>query len=208
MNARLTCKLGLLVLLICQMALCWLIQTASAQQQTPSPPKFKEIEKAVWGYFKSQENFQASALITRDQVELLLTELKRTGFVVPDQQSLLDKLPMKGEFLTSELDSPVGRKFCERIAKYPEAYDRLDRLSRLPHGKQTVHDLIYGPGGYKMIQYLTTASGGKEMGNMLSNAPQGADFNKPTGRIYTVQMLLGHLKKQYDAAEMNSAEKK
>ncbi len=59
-----------------------------------------------------------------------------------------------------------------------------------------------------MIQYMTTAQGGKEMGKMLSQAPQGADFNKPTGRIYTVPMLLKHLQEEYRAAEKNPPAKK
>lgn len=167
-----------------------------AQNKTP-PPKFEKIEAAVWGYFQKQPNFQASGLITKEQVEPLLTGLVQMGFKLPNAKSILEKLPSNNEFLTVELYSPSGRKFMERIAKYPEAYDRLDRLSRLPHGRQTVHDLIQGPGGEKMIQYLTTAPGGKETGKMLSQAPQGADFNKSTGRIYTVPMLLKHLQEQY-----------
>ena len=43
---------------------------------------------------------------------------------------------------------------------------------------------------------------------MLSNAPLGADFNKPTGRIYTVPALLVHLQEQYRAAEKISIEKR
>ena len=93
----------------------------------------------------------------------------------------------------------------EGIAKYPDAYDRLDRLSRLPYGRQTVHDLIQRPGGEKMTQYMSTASGGKEIGKKFANAPGATDFNKSTGRIYTVAMLLGQLQEQYRAVEKNSA---
>ena len=81
-----------------------------------------------------------------------------------------------------------------------DAYDRLDRLSRLPHGQQTVRDLIRGPDGYKMIEYMTTAPGGKELGNQLSNAPQGKDFNAATGRIYTAEKLLLRLEQSRAAA--------
>jgi hypothetical protein len=184
-----------------------LIEDVLAQDKTPSLPKFDKIEAAVWRYFQSQPNFQATALITKEQVEPLLSGLARIGFNLPDPKSILDKIPAGNEFLVAELYTPAGRKFMERIAKYPEAYDRLDRLSRLPHGRQNLHDLIQGFGGETLIQYLTTASGGKEMGKMISNAPRGADFNKPTGRIYTVQMLLTQLEEQYRAAEKKSAKK-
>jgi hypothetical protein len=89
---------------------------------------------------------------------------------------------------------------------YPNGYDRIDRLSRLPLGQQTVRDLIRGPGGEKMVAYMTTASGGKELGKMLSNDPQGKQFNAPTGRIYTVAMLLDRMK-QSQAAALKAAGK-
>ena len=61
------------------------------------------------------------------------------------------------------------------------------------------YDLIRGPGGEKLIEYMTTAAGGKELGKQLSQDPNGANFNAPTGRIYTVPDLLKYLKQQYDA---------
>ncbi len=197
----------LLIVSAVAMAICCPGKILLAQEKTPALPKFEDIEKTVWRYFQAQGDFQPSALITKEQVEPLLTELKRMGFNLPDPKSTLDKLPLKDEFLPRELDSPAGRKFMENIAKYPEAYDRLDRLSRLLHGKRTVHDLIYGAGGYKMIQYMTATPGGKEMGKMLSQAPRGADFNKPTGRIYTMPMLLKHLQEQYRLLEKKATEK-
>jgi hypothetical protein len=185
----------------------WPVENVLAQAKTQSLPKFEKIEAAVWQYFQSQPNFQASMLITKEQVEPLLGGLANMGFNLSDTKSILDKLPVEDEFLVKELYSPAGRKFMQSIAKYPDAYDRLDRLSRLPHGKQTIRDLVKGPDGYKMIQYMTTTPGGKEMGKMLSNAPLGANFNKPTGRIYTVPMLLTQLEDQYLAMEKKSAGK-
>jgi hypothetical protein len=177
------------------------IRPCLAADNTPTFPKFEKIEAAVLRYFQSQPDFQPSMLITREQVEPLVGVLELMGFKLPNPKTILDKLPANNEFLVVELYSQQGRKFMEQIADYPNAYDRLDRLSRLPYGKQTIHDLIVGPDGHKMIQYLTTASGGKEMGKQLANAPQGENFNKPTGRIYTVSMLIKNLQSQYREAE-------
>jgi hypothetical protein len=186
----------------------WPIENVLAQVKTQSLPKFEKIEAAVWQYFQSQPNFQASMLITKEQVEPLLGGLARMGFNLPEPKSILDKLPAGNEFLVTELYSPAGLKFMQGIAKYPDAYDRMDRLTHLPHGKQTVHDLINGPGGYRMIKYMTTAPAGKNVGKLLSQSPGETDFNKPTGRIYTVPMLLAQLEEQYRAMEKNSAAKK
>ncbi len=83
--------------------------------------------------------------------------------------------------------------------KYPDAYDRLDRLSRMPMGHQNVDALIAGPDGYKMIQYMTSTSGGRNLGQMLSQDPRGANFNSPTGRIYTADQFLQRLTESYQA---------
>ncbi len=83
--------------------------------------------------------------------------------------------------------------------KYPLAYDRIDRLSRMIMGEKNVRALIRGPDGYKMIQYMTSTPYGRNMGQMLSQDPRGADFNSPTGRLYTADALLGRLQQSYDA---------
>ena len=87
-----------------------------------------------------------------------------------------------------------------QISSYPNAYDLLDRLSRLPRGRQTVRDLIRGPDGYKMLQYMTTSAGGRQMGKQLSNSPGAGKFNEPTGRIYTAEDLLRRLEQSRAAA--------
>ena len=184
------------------------VENVLAQVKTQSLPNFDKIEAAVWQYFQSQGNFQASMLITKEQVEPLLGELASMGFELSDTKSILDKLPAGNEFLVAELYTPAGLKFMQGIAKYPDAYDRMDRLIPLPHGRQTVHDLINGHGGYRMIQYMTTAPAGKNVGKLLSSGQGGSDFSKPTGRIYTVPMLLAQLQEQYRAMEKNSAAKK
>jgi len=76
---------------------------------------------------------------------------------------------------------------------------------RLPHGEQTVHDLIRGPGGDELIKYLTATRGGASMGKLLSHSSGAADFNKPTGRIYTVAALVDRLQKSYAAASQRAS---
>jgi hypothetical protein len=196
------------IIVLAVITVLWPVENVLAQVKTQSLPKFEKIEAAVWQYFQSQPNFQASMLITKEQVEPLLGELGRMGFNLSDKKSILDKLPAGNEFLVTELYCPAGLKFMQGIAKYPDAYDRMDRLTRLPHGKQTVHDLINGPGGYRMIKYMTADPAGKNVGKLLSSGQGGADFNKPTGRIYTAPMLLAQLQEQYRAMEKNSAVKK
>jgi hypothetical protein len=165
----------------------------------PVPP-MSEIKQAVLRHFQTMPDYQPGDLITRDNVEPLLRQLQRMGLPLPDGKKILGRVPTKDEFLASQLSSPEGRRFMRRISGYKDAYDRLDRLSRLPHGEQTIRDLIRGPGGEKMIEYMTTTPGGKVLGDQLSNAPGGENFNAETGRIYTVDLLLRQLEKSRDAA--------
>jgi hypothetical protein len=175
------------------------LSVAAPGGSKPVPP-FASVQQAVWRYFQARPDFQPADLITREDVAPLLIELRRKGLPLADAEQILEKVPAAGEFLVDQLSTPNGRKFMRRIAVYPNGYDRIDRLSRLPLGQQTVRDLIRGPGGEKMIAYMTTASGGKELGKMLSNNPEGKHFNAPTGRIYTVAMLLDRLKQSQAAA--------
>jgi hypothetical protein len=168
--------------------------------RTKPIPSLSEMRQVVLRYFKDQPDFVSGDLITRDQVEPLLRQLQKMGLPLPDARQILELTLSSDEFLPQQLRTPNGRSFMRKISGYKDGYDRLDRLSRLPIGQQTVRDLIRGPGGDKMIEYMTTASGGKELGKMLSNAPLGKNFNDPTGRLYTVEKLMVRLEQSHAAA--------
>src|SRR4029079_4973518 len=125
--------------------------------------------------------------------------LKLLGWVVRDRAEIMKLVPGESEFIVRELRSAEGRTFMRQSGKYPLAYDRIDRLSRMIMGEKNVRALIRGPDGYKMIQYMTSTPYGRNMGQMLSQDPRGADFNSPTGRLYTADALLGRLQQSYDA---------
>lgn len=163
-------------------------------------PPWSKVKQTVADYFSTVPGYQPGNLIVRSEVETLLGRLKQIGWTVPNRSSLLERLCTDSEFLAQELRTTAGRRFMQRIASYSGGYDCLDRLSDLPHGRQTVHDLIYKVGGERMIEYMTTTSGGRSMEKMLAQTPRGGDFGKPTGRIYTVNALLEELQKRYVAA--------
>jgi hypothetical protein len=181
-------------------AACW-AEVARSADKPQSLPAFREVEEIVLRRFALLPDYRPGDIIARSEVEPLFAQLEGVGWKVADRQDILRRVPADNDYLVQKLRTSRGRQFMRRIANYPNAYDRLDRLSWLPHGRQTVHDLIYKTGGEEMIKYLTTASGGSELGKMLSNSPKGADFNKPTGRSYTAKLLLARLKTSYAAAQ-------
>ena len=176
----------------------------AASTGKPIPP-FDQVKKSVLQYFEKIPNYRARDLITQKEVAPLLNQLQKEGLPL-DAKKILKKVPAEGEFLVNQLSTPKGRRFMRRVAAYPDAYDRLDRLSRLPQGRQTVRMLVGDPHGERMIEYMTTSKGGKELGKMLSKGPGGANFNAPTGRLYTASLLLDELQKSR-AAAVKAAEK-
>jgi hypothetical protein len=182
------------------MAMACVAAAFGADAQQAAIPSSAEIKKVVSRHFAAKEDFQPGDLIIREDVKPLLEKLRKLGLPLPDAKKILDDAPRGDEFIAQQLATPDGQKFMRRISKYPMAYDRLDRLGRLPRGRSIVRELIRGPGGEKMIEYMTTAAGGKELGKMLSNSPGASDFNAPTGRIYTVEMLLERLEESRQAS--------
>ena len=154
--------------------------TAAAEK-----PRINQLDQAVRQYFAQLPDYQPGDLIDRNQAAKLMKDLRARGWKLCATEALLQKIPTPDEFLVQQLRTAAGKKFMRNISKMPLGYDRLDRLAQLPQGQQTIRDLIRGPGGYKLIDYMTGASGGKQLGKMLSNSPQGRDFNGPTGKIYT-----------------------
>jgi hypothetical protein len=171
-----------------------------AAQPAPRIPTFGKVRQAVMTHFQALPDFQPGGIITRTDAQPVFDRLKQMGWAVADRDAILAALPTDGEFLVEQLRTPAGKKFAPQIAVYPQGYDRLDRLSRLPLGKNTVRDLIRGTGGEQLIEYMTTSSGGSELGKMLSKDPNGKKFNQPTGRIYTMEMLLVRLQQSHTAA--------
>jgi hypothetical protein len=168
----------------------------------PKPlPSLSDVRELVWRHFGLLPGYRPGDIIALSEVQPLFAQLEQMGWKMANRQDILRKVPADQDYLVRVLRTPRGRKFMRRIGGYPNAYDRLERLSWLPHGKQTVQDLIYTTDGQKMIEYLTTTSGGTELGKMLSKAPEGAGFNKPTGRIYTEKSFLAELEKSYEAAK-------
>jgi hypothetical protein len=175
-------------------------------QQAGSPatdkpiPSLAEVQRTVWRHFQGRRDFQPGDLITSEDVTPLLAELQRKGLPLADAGEILEAVPGKDAFLVRQFSTPAGRKFMRRISSYPNVYDRLDRLAGLPHGKETIYDLLRNPGGEKMVAYMTTTVSGTRLGKVLTSGPESKLFTVPTGRIYTAAMLLTRLEQSRAAA--------
>ncbi len=167
-------------------------------------PKFSEVEQLVRHYF-DLNGIQAGEIISQGQVATIFVGLADLGWDVHDQQEILEAVCADDDFLVRLLRTPAAEGFVRKLATLPGGYDRLDRLSRMPYGRQTVRDLVEGPDGYKLLQYMTKTSGGKALQDMLTRAPAGKGFKKPTGRIYTSEQLVRRLRESYNRQQSSTS---
>ncbi len=177
----------------------------AAAPDAGSLPSFDEVRRAVETYFKGLPDFTPGALIVQSEARQAVARVEALGWHPEDAAKILNRVPADTDPLARLLRTPGGRRFGLQAARYKLGYDRIDRLLRLPRGERMVGDLIRGPDGYKMIEYMTSTPGGAYLGSQLSRAPRGSDFNRPTGRIYTMQGLLEALRESYEAALSRTA---
>jgi hypothetical protein len=166
----------------------------SAAAQRAGTPDPSAVAQAVEAYFASLPDYQPGDLITRSQIERVLTMLDDAGAEVPNANDLAERGLSDSSFIVKELSTSSGKHFMRKLARKPGTFAHLDRLSTIPRGEKLVRDLIRDKDGDKMIEYLATTKGGRNMGGMMAGVRGGTDLNKPTDRIYTVADLVTALK--------------
>ncbi len=173
------------------------IWTTTCEGASPAPsegPTPQQIQAFVNGHFASQEDYQPGDLITQSSTKQLLQKMRQTGWVVDNQQEILQRVLPDDDILIKQLQTKKGREFWQKIQRLPGGIDRLDRLARMPQGQANVRDMVQKiPDGYKWIEAMATTERGQRLGNRLSKSPTGRDFNEPTGRIYTADVLTRYL---------------
>jgi hypothetical protein len=163
----------------------------------PASQDVGSVLRAVERYFAAIPDYQNGDLVTRSQIERLLTKLDDAGAAVPGADKIAERALDDNSFVARELSTSAGRKFMRRLARKPGTFAHVDRLSSLPGGEKLIRDLIRDKDGDKLIEYLATTKGGQTMGSMMAGVRRDADLNKPTGRIYTVADLLDALNAAY-----------
>ncbi len=204
------CRSAYLLAFSCVLTIATLVPAAETKKTEKKSaaelPKWDQLERAASAALRSREDYHPGDILARSEAQACFAKLAALGWEPAEAQELAAAVPGDDEFIVKRLrgkNNKDGQRFMRHVAKYPEGYDRLDRMIRLPRGETITADLIHNPGGYQMVEYLATAQGGIEMGKMLSETPKGKNFNQPTGRIYTAEQLIARLKKSYasDAAQ-------
>lgn len=173
---------------------------AATASRAAEKPDWPEVEQVVRRYFDAAWDENQIHLMTQGHVKTVLAQLEHFGWRI-DARALLKDIPADHEYLVQELATPAGQKFLSHLQDEKILYDRLDRIIKLPGGRRLVHDMIRLPDGYRyakqqrprgvpgMDEFLPKTSNGKDQ--------KIADYDKPTGRIYTLELFLERLRKMH-----------
>lgn len=160
-------------------------------------PAAVRLEDAVRSYFATRTHHRSADLLTRSQVQGLFRFLNQTGIRVPDEQEILSRVPDDHDFLVRTLETAEGKKFLSKVAAEPLIYDRLDRIAHAAGGQAMLRDLVKLPDGDRYAKQKR-APGVPDLLDLLPKDRSGKrrqikDYERPTGRIYTVDALIEQL---------------
>lgn len=176
----------------------------SGTNDRPELPDFSQVRGTIEQVFAGDAQFRRGDLISRRQVELILGELQRLDWEVEDGDEILGDVLPDGASVVTTLRSAKGRKFMRQVSGFKLIYDRLDRISQESGGRQLLQDLVKLPDAARYARYVT-GGGVPDLEGFLPKKRDGKtrrvkDYDKPTGRIYTIDQLVKRLKESHDAA--------
>jgi hypothetical protein len=165
-------------------------------------PRWEDLSKVIDAYFAQVSGHIPNGIITQTEIEPLWDKLAKAKWQISqaDRDEITKLIPTNKEFLVKQLHTSKGRSFMRKVAsKYPEIYDRLDRLARTSGGgRPAVSGLIAAPDADLTVKYMFSKGGEQSWAALM---PDKKTFNKPTGRIYTAEALKSRLQELYQSSQ-------
>ncbi len=178
--------------------------TVQAGEGPDSPlPAFQHVEGMIRAHFE-EAKLGPTGLVTREDVQALITKLGKAGWQVEDQQEILSRTLPESHVLVKTLRNKRGQRFTKKASKYKLLYDRLERISDVPGGKKLLRDLMKLPDAHRYAR-PRASRGVPDLVSLLPKTGDGKkrrvkDYHQPTGNLYTQEDVLARLKESYDRA--------
>lgn len=181
--------------------------SGSSSAIKPTEPTAAQLKAMVEQTLKKNPYYAPGYLLSRRDVEELFSQLLADGVTsTEDQEDLAECVMSDSSFLVGRLKTPAGRAFMKKIASDPTAYDRLERLSWTPDGRQVIDNILKSKDGATQIQQLKTSAQVAKLSKRLAADASTADFALQTSRCHTAEELIAKLT-EVVAAKKASAEK-
>jgi hypothetical protein len=178
-----------------------------AKSEKPTEPTAAQLKALVEQTLKKNPYYAPGYLISRRDVEKLFSHLLEDGITsTEDQEDLAECVMSDSSFLVGRLKTPTGRAFMKKIASDPTNYDRLERLSWTPDGRQVIDNILKAKDGPTQIQQLKTSAQVAKLSKRLAADASTADFALQTTRCHTAEELIVKLQ-EVIAAKNSAAEK-
>jgi hypothetical protein len=156
------------------------IMAARAFARMVGLPPFDDVEQVVDRYYVAQKDLRPTDIITQKDGAAIFDQLKRIGWDVADQKLIMNAMLPENAFLVTTLRSPYGKRFMRKSSSFDTIYDRLDRVSEQPGGKQLIADLVKLPNGEQFAK-LTTDVGDPDLIALLPKDANGFNRQIPNG---------------------------
>lgn len=190
------CQFKNAVFCLCLAGLC----VTGFAQDTKSKKPYDKEQTSLAEMIEENREYKAGDLITWEDAKPYIEQLKENGLEIPDEENLPSMFLSENDRVVKMLRTRKGTKFMRNLAKDGGTFDILDRFRKLPRGYTMLQTMIDTPKGHQLLADMVTSKTGKGTAEQLSRTPEGKDFDKPTGLIYTEAALLDFLK----AAEAKS----
>ncbi|HUG17330.1 MAG TPA: hypothetical protein VMM56_00030 [Planctomycetaceae bacterium] len=167
---------------------------AQEKDQTKKPKPYDKDQLSLAEMIGENREYKAGDLLTWEDVKPYIEQLKENGIEIPDEENLPAMFLPEGDRVVKMLRTRKGTIFMRNLTKAGGKYDMVDRFRKLPRGYTMLQTMIDTPKGHQLLADMVTAKTGKGTAQQLTRSPEGKDFDKPTGLIYTEDALLDFLK--------------
>jgi hypothetical protein len=220
MNLRPACRHWLIMVTVVTMS-CLVLSPANSQSaktagtsskssvaSNVAEPTAAQLKAMVEQTLKKNPYYSPGSLISRRDVEVLFAQLLADGVTsTEDQEDLSECVLSDSSFLVGRLKTPAGRAFMKKIASDPAVYDRLERLSWTPDGRQLIDSFLKAKDGAAQLQQLKTSAQLAKLSKRLAADASTPDFALQTSRCHTAEELVAKLTEVVaakDAAETSA----
>jgi hypothetical protein len=199
----------LMVAVVC--TTCWVGEATPCTAAAPKFPTMSVVKASFERQFAARKDYEPGDVISQGDVAPLFAQLLAKGWDIAEGDEILKLVSSDQTFFVVQLRTREGRKFMRKAKGQALVYDRLDRLSRMKGGQKLIASITTIPKGDQLMHAKPTP-GLRDLTQLLPKGKNGKtpvdkDFGKPTGLIYTQDVLWEYIKASYDKATASLAAK-